>query len=37
MMRHLGKLLMLAMLGGAGYVLYRQRPDLERYLRIRAM
>ena len=37
MMRHLAKLMMLAMLGGIGYVIYRRRPDLERYLRMRAM
>lgn len=36
-MRHVGKLTMLGLLGLAAYVAYRQRPDLERYLRIRAM
>lgn len=33
----MGKLMMLALLGLAAYVAYRQRPDLERYLKIRAM
>ncbi len=33
----MGKLMMLALLGLAAYVAYRQRSDLERYLKIRAM
>jgi hypothetical protein len=36
-MMRLGKLMFLALLGAVGYVAYRQRPDIERYLRIRAM
>lgn len=34
---HMGRLTWLALLGLAAYVAYRQRPDIERYLKIRAM
>jgi hypothetical protein len=37
-MRRLGrKLLVLGMLGAVGYLVYHQRPDIERYLKMRAM
>ena len=37
MMQRLGKLLLLGMLAAVGYIVYHQRPDIERYLKMRAM